>query len=154
MRLRKPNLIKPHINQCIYKQTPLDEHHRSKDYHPPYMSAAHQQSTQTEAMSGLISGDCLRAGAARTAVARLGNHAAAAASTAATAAVVAAARRPPPMPRFLALDLRGAPLLSGLQINDRKIKIFFLLLFCFCVESADLTSHYACRLLSNSSRCK
>ena len=113
----------------------------------------------------MISGDCLRAGAARTAVARLGNHAAAAASaiaaaaaasasTAATAAVVAAARRPPPMPRFLALDLRGAPLLSGLQINDRKIQNFFLLLFCFCVESADLTSHYACRLLSNSSRCK
>ena len=64
------------------------------------MSAAHQQSTQTDDLSGLISGDCLRAGAARTAVARLGNHAAAAsaiaaaaasASTAATAAVVAAA---------------------------------------------------------------
>ena len=89
----------------------------------------------------------MRAGAARTAVARLGNHAAAAAaaasaiaaaaaaasaSTAATAAVVAAARRPPPMPRFLALDLRGAPLLSGLQINDRKIQIFFIIVLFLC----------------------
>ena len=39
----------------------------------------------------MISGDCLHTGAARTAVARLGNHAAAAAAAAAATAIAAAA---------------------------------------------------------------
>ena len=89
-----------------------------------------------------------RRSAARTAVARLGNHyaaaaaaaiaaaAAAPASTAATAAVVAAAADVQ-IPSYS--KLRGASLLSGSQNNDRKYhRIFFYYCSVLCLSRLDL----------------